>query len=105
MGMTNLVPLPMSDHSFLVTIRALAVDTAKVKISRHASQRMVERKITMTQILACLRRGSIYEAAHQDIRGDWKATLRHVWAGDDVRVAVALKKNSQGEVIAVITVF
>jgi len=95
----------MSDHSFLTTVRALAFDSSTVKVSRHASERMVQRKISMTQVLECLRRGSIYEAAHQDVKGDWKATLRHVWAGDEVCVAVALKRNSDGDVIAVITVF
>jgi len=39
------------------------------------------------------------------IRGDVRVTLRHLNAGDEVHVAVALKKGIQGKIIAVITVF
>jgi len=86
-------------------IREIAEDTARVMFSRHAKDRMKERGFTSRQVYACLRRGVIYEPVHQDVRGDHKCTLRHLCAGDDVRVAVALKRNSRSEWIAVLTVF
>jgi hypothetical protein len=56
-------------------------------------------------VLTCLRKGNIYESAHIDIKGDCRLTLRHVCAGDDIRVAVAVKRDTNNKTVAVITVF
>ncbi|HEY0297204.1 MAG TPA: DUF4258 domain-containing protein [Bordetella sp.] len=95
----------MSDDHFLRIVREVAQDTSRMKLSKHARERMAERGFTTPQVYSCIRRGAIHEPVHQDIRGDWKCTLRHVWAGDEIRVAIALKRNSRGDWIAVLTVF
>jgi len=95
----------MTDSFFLRIIREVAADTSRVKFSRHALDRMEERGFTTGQVYTCLQRGGIHEPVHQDVRGDHKCTLRHLCAGDEVRVAVALKRNGRGEWIAVLTVF
>lgn len=105
MAMVTLIPLRMSDSHFLRIVREVAKDTARMKLSRHAKERMEGRGFSISQVFACIRRGAIYEPVHQDVRGDWKCTLRLVWAGDDIRVAIALKRNDQGIWIAVLTVF
>lgn len=105
MGVVDPIPLPMNDANMLRLIRDLAQDTQNVFLLPHAKQRMKQRRITLTQIYACLRAGSIYEPAHTDIRGDWKCTLQHLSAGDDIRVAAVIKCDDQGNWIAVITVF
>lgn len=64
---------------------------------------MNQRKITIKQVLTCLRLGSIHEPAHQDIDGSWKCTLQYRWAGDEVRVAAALHRDEAGEWIAAVT--
>lgn len=86
-------------------IRELAQDTGNVFIEPHAKKRMRERNITPTQVYACLRKGVIDEPAHENIRGNWKCTLRHQHAGDLVRLATVIEKDDNGEWIAVVTVF
>lgn len=105
MGMATLISLHMSDDHFLRIVREVARDTSKMKLSRHAHARMAERGFSLSQVYACIRRGSIYEPVHQDIQADWKCTLRHIWAGDEIKVAIALKRNDRGDWIAVLTVF
>ncbi|WP_345250432.1 DUF4258 domain-containing protein [Pigmentiphaga soli] len=95
----------MTDANFLRILRELSSVTANIKLSRHARERMSERGFTVAQIYACVRRGVIYEPVHQDVRGDFKCTLRHTHAGDEIHVAVALKRNARGDWIAVLTVF
>lgn len=105
MGMTIPIPLRMTDDRFITIIQEIAKKTERVKFSRHAKKRMKERGFTSGQVYTCLRRGVIYEPVHQDVRGDHKCTLRHLCAGDDVRVAVALKKDNRGCWIAILTVY
>ncbi|AEC20421.1 hypothetical protein PT7_1881 [Pusillimonas sp. T7-7] len=95
----------MSDATMLRIIRQLAQDSCNVFVTSHAKKRMKQRRITLMQVLSCLRRGAIAERAHQDINGDWKCTMLYRWAGDEVSVAAALHRDNDGEWIAVVTVF
>lgn len=99
------IPIPINDANMLRIVRELSADTENVFIESHAKQRMKKRNITRTQIYACLRYGSIDEPAHENIRGNWKCTLRHQTAGDLVRVVVAIEKDEAGDWIAIVTVF
>lgn len=105
MGMSKAVPIPLNDANLLRIIRDLAKDSENVRLRTHARDRMKQRGISFTQVLSCLRKGTIDEAAHESIKGDWKCTLRHQHAGDMVRVAVAIEKDGYGNWIAVVTVF
>ena len=105
MGMINFIPIRLNDANALRIVRTLAVESANVYVTSHAKLRMQQRKITLKQVLCCLRSGGIYESVHLDIRGDWRFTLRHTIAGDEVTVAVAIKQGNRGRMIAVITVF
>ncbi len=55
----NLIDL--SSHMALRIIRTAAADSANVILTKHASAQMQKRKITMTQLLQCLRKGLISE--------------------------------------------
>lgn len=103
--MVQPTPLPLNDANMLRIVRELAQDSANVFIEPHARKRMRERRITRTQVMACLRHGVIDEPAHENIRGNWKCTLRHHHAGDLVRVTAAIEKDENGDWIAVVTVF
>jgi hypothetical protein len=105
MGMIDPTPLRLNDVNMLRVIRGMAEKTEKVFITRHAKARMRERRITSAQVYACLRHGNISESAHVDISGDWKGTLMHRHAGDEGHVAAALRRNENGDWIAVVTVF
>lgn len=103
--MAQPIPLPLNDANMLRLIRELAQDSLNVFVEPHAKKRMKQRRITLTQVLACLQLGVIDEPAHANIRGNWKCTLRHQHAGDMVRLVAVLEKDEAGDWIAVVTVF
>ena len=104
-GIGEPIPLRLNDANMLRSIRLLAEDSLNVFIEPHARQQMKRRKITRTQVIACLQHGAMFESAHENIRGNWKCTLRHHHAGDLVRVAAAVERDENGDWIAVVTVF
>jgi len=73
-------------------------------LTKHAKLRMQQRRISQRQIMECLGKGRICEPAHLTIQGDWKATLEHRYAGEWVRVAVAIEKQEDGDLAVVVTV-
>jgi len=103
--MAQPIPIPLNDANMLRIIRDLAKKTENVFIESHAKKRMRQRNITRTQVYACLLKGVIDESAHENIRGNWKCTLRHHHAGDLIRVTAAIEKDDNGDWIAVVTVF
>ena len=103
--MATPLPLRLNDANMLKLVREAAQDTGNVFFEPHAKQRMRQRKITPRHVYECLRRGVIDEPAHLNVRGNWKCTLRHVWAGDEVRVVAVLERDENGNWIAVVTVF
>lgn len=104
MGMAPIVRFAMNDASLRRKIAELAKDSARVVLTAHAKRRMRQRHILITQVLHCLRQGSVVEPAHQDITGCWKCTLETIVSGDVVRVAAAIDKDDNGELVIVITV-
>jgi hypothetical protein len=102
--METVKPLQLNDASFLKRVRAIVKDSHRVVITRHAKQRMRQRRINDRQVLECLRKGLVAEPAHLTIQGDWKATLEHQCAGDMVRVAVAIERQEDGDLAVVVTV-
>ena len=104
-GMADPIPLPLNDVNMLRLIREIAHNTENIFIEPHAKKQMKRRRITPTQVYACLRAGVIDEHAHENIRGNWKCTLRHQHAGDLVRVVAAIEKDADGNWIAIVTVF
>ena len=104
MGMGTVRPIQLSDAGFLKKLRAIAKDSSRVVLTKHAKQRMRQRRVSDRQVHECLRKGRIAEPAHLTIHGDWKATLEHQCAGDVVRVAVAIERQDDGDLAVVITV-
>lgn len=102
--MGTVQPIRLTDAGFLKRLRAIAKDSHRVVLTKHARQRMKQRRINQRQIMECLLKGRIYEAAHQTIKGDWKATLEHQYSGDLVRVAVAIERQEDGDLAVVVTV-
>jgi hypothetical protein len=94
----------INDVSLKRKIAQIAADSSRVVILPHAKHRMRKRRILLTQILHCLRRGNVVEPAHQDIHGCWKCTLELLVAGDVIKVAAALDNDDSGEFVLVITV-
>ena len=104
MGMGTVQPLRLSDAGFLKKLRVIAKDSDRVVLTKHAKQRMRQRRINQRQVMECLRKGRICEPAHLTIHGDWMATLEHQYGGDAVRVVVAIEQQEDGELAVVVTV-
>ena len=79
--MGTVQPIQLTDAGFLKKLRAIAKDSLRVVLTKHAKQRMKKRRINQRQVMECLRKGWIYERAHLTIQGDWKATIEHQYAG------------------------
>ena len=82
-------------------IRRAAAFSERVFITQHAEKRMIERQVTLTQVLRCLRSGVFVEGptldSYQQI--GHKATMQQVCAGSVIQVA--LKLVDQGQIIVI----
>lgn len=97
--------LELTGTRALQIVREAAKDSSRVYLTEHAQQRMNKRKITLVQVLRCLRAGRISEGpARDNTKGGWKCTIDHYSAGDSVGVAVAIE-SIQATGVTVITVF
>ena len=99
--MPDPVPLRMNDATALRVLREIAEDSARVIFTKHASQRMRQRKVSPVQVIACLQRGIIREPVALDLHGNWKLTVSHRVAGRDLNVAVAIDVPNRAIVITV----
>lgn len=86
-------------------IAAICENNERLKITTHTEQRMIERKITRTQILRCLINGRIIEGPYRDIRGNWKVTIESFSAGEPITVAAVIDRDSIGELILIVTAY
>ena len=91
----------MNDATALRVLREIAEDSARVIFTKHASQRMRQRKVSPVQVIACLQRGIIREPVVLDLHGNWKLTVSHRVAGKDLDVAVAIDVPNRAIVITV----
>lgn len=97
--------LELTSTRALQIIREAAKNSANVFLTAHAQMRMSQRKITMTQVLRCLRQGKISEGPARDhIKGGWKCSIEHYTAGESLGVSVAIA-TIQATGITVITVY
>lgn len=103
--MTNVHPIKieLNDANFLQRLRS-ALLVQSYLLTTHAKVRMVERKISTSQVLQCLGKGKIDEPAHLTVQGDWKATVGYQTGGDYVQVSAAISKNEKGDLIVIVTV-
>ena len=91
----------MNDATALRVLRETAEDSARVIFTKHASQRMRQRKVSPVQVIACLQRGIIREPVALDLHGNWKLTVSHRVAGKDLDVAVAIDVPNRAIIITV----
>jgi hypothetical protein len=106
MGMpTEPTPFRLNDQSLRRLIADTAKDASRVSTTPHADTRMIQRHITLAQVLDCLRNGLVSEPAHTNIRGNWQCTLTRRNAGEKVSVAAAIERAEDGDWIIVVTVF
>ncbi|HMW50697.1 MAG TPA: DUF4258 domain-containing protein [Rhodocyclaceae bacterium] len=86
-------------------LKEAAAGTRKLLFSRHAEERMVQRKIGRRQVLRVLKAGSISEALHQAPGGDWRCNVSGFNAGQHLTVGVVLKQKQDGAWVIIATAF
>ena len=98
---------PLTVQSAKKLIRDLALNhSARVKFSRHARERLLERDITVTQVFSVLKSHSsrFFEQPYQTAGGDWAMSLEGIAAGDSIRVPLVLKRPESDPSALIITV-
>lgn len=95
--------IPTTDADWLKLIHQAAEDSSRVRLTRHARDRMGTRRISMREVLTVLRQGVFEEPPAPAIKpaGHWTARL----AGrSGIAVAVGLDPDGDPVVLDVITV-
>lgn len=77
----------------------------RLLFSKHAEERMVQRKIGRRQVLQVLKGGAITEALHQAPGGDWRCNVSGFNAGQYLTVGVVLKQKQDGAWVIIATAF
>lgn len=75
MGMSPVAPFRLSRDRAVAILREAAAATDRVIFTDHAKQQMAKRRITVSQVLRCLARGSITEGLALDLRGGWSCRV------------------------------
>lgn len=100
-----LIPLPngrMDTASAERLIHQLAEDSANIKFTLHARERMELRSISSREVERVLRRGSVLQPPEPTTKGEWKCKIvRESNANRDIGVITVI---ADGEKLIIITV-
>ena len=88
--------------SYKLRVHSLAMNLANLHFSHpHFQARLVERQITMRQVLEVLRKGCVIDGPIIDKWGDPRVKLQRCVAGRRVQVVVAVKEGYLDVVTAI----
>ncbi|XAW88248.1 DUF4258 domain-containing protein [Vibrio sp. CDRSL-10 TSBA] len=103
----KIAEFPLTPKSAKRILRDLAENhTARVKFSKHARERLLERKITIQQVLCVLKSTSnrFHEGPYQTAKGDWQMNVEGIASGDSIRVPLILRRHEDDPQVLIITV-
>ena len=104
--MSNIVQLPTITYKNASDlIKQIAKDSSRVVMTVHCNARMVERGVTLAQVLRCLIRGMEKDVEFDNSTGCFKVTLEHRTAGVRLSVVAALEKDEKGGLVVAVTAF
>jgi hypothetical protein len=103
--MSPIDPLPPTERQVRQWLREASEGTRRLLFTKHAEQRMQQRRIGRRQVLQVLRTGTISEPLHQDVTGDWRCSVSGFHAGMHLTVGVVLKQKEDGAWVIVATAF
>lgn len=101
--MTHLLPFPLSKKKAREIIREISEKSERVFYSRHARSRMIEREISMPDVMDCLRRGQITGGPYRAPGGDWRFTVSWFRAGSPLQIVGAIDVDESGRFLVVVT--
>lgn len=103
MSAKKIVPFRMTEVAAKRLLVRISEQSVNVIFTDHARKQMRARKITIPQVLNCMKKGRITEAPCMDHAGLWKVTVERYASGENIGCAVAID-NSKHKTI-VITAF
>ena len=86
-------------------LREFALNTSKIKLSKHARERMSERCISLQQVICCFEHGDITEGPYLDTHGDCMLNVKVRTAGEYITAVVVIKSEDDGDFSIVVTTF
>ena len=103
--MTNIVPMRINANEAKKRISLAAEISGRVFISKHAKDRMKQRRVTRRSILRCLSKGAFVEQPYwSQTHGNYHFSMQTMDAGEVVKVVAALGENEQGDYVLIVTV-
>lgn len=101
--MSNPLPFPLPKKKALEIIRELSEVSERIFYSPHAKVRMIERGVTMPDVMDCLGKGQITEGPFQQPGGDWRFTISWFRAGSPLQVVGAIDVDDDGTFLVIVT--
>tara|TARA_B100000508_G_scaffold137987_1_gene133362 strand:+ start:274 stop:582 length:309 start_codon:yes stop_codon:yes gene_type:complete len=98
----NVTRLNLSAADMTRHIQKLAEKTEKVFFTKHALDRMEERRVTTEHVFTCLQKGNVFEIPFCNVRGEWECNVIRQVAGLETEIAVRVKLDEKILIITVI---
>ncbi len=98
----DVVPLALSKAAAARLIKEIGENPDNIVPVGHAKKRMIQRKISITQIRRVVQAGYIDGDPWTDERGYWRLTMRAKTAGDEITVGIAIEWRTKLLIITVI---
>jgi len=88
----------------LSRVRTIVKHDERIVPRPHCKLRMQQRNISWKQIVDILKGNfSVFEQPWPNPAGEWELTVEGSHSGDRIRIGIALKEDSKGELVAVLT--
>lgn len=102
MADSNVAPLKLSKAHATQIIKEIAADPGRIVPVHHAKQRMVQRKISITQARRVVQAGFVDGEPWFDEHGNWRVTMRGMSAGEQLTVGLSIEWRTR---LLIVTVF
>jgi len=101
--MSPLLPFPLPKKKALEIIRELSQVSHRVFYSPHAKARMIERGVSIPDVMDCLGKGQMTEGPFLQPGGDWRFTVSWFRAGSPLQVVGAIDVDDDGTFLVIVT--
>lgn len=96
------VPSHLSKPAAVRIIREIGADPDRIVPVAHARMRMVQRRISITQVRRVVQAGFVDGEPWLDEHGNWRVTMRGTSAGEQITAGVAIEWRTR---LLIVTVF
>jgi hypothetical protein len=83
--------MTLTKDAALEMVRDLAKDSSNVVPQKpHCEEKMLKRRVTLRQVIECVRRGTITEGPFRNPKGNWQVNMTRHGAGEELTCTVAI---------------